>query len=326
MYKTEKYLKECIDSIINQTLKDIEIIIVDDGSPDGCPLICDDYSKIDDRIVVVHKENGGISSARNAGMEVATGEYIGFVDSDDYVSNDMFEKMYYASLKYNTEIVSCGYYKCDNDGKILSVHSFPIEPKVIEHDLMMDLLSKAHRSCFIWYVCRNIYKRSLLESNKLVFNTSLKFAEDSIFNLYAFYYAKRVVSVEESMYFYRENPSSLTSQKGKFYLERNLMLQYEEKIEFYSQYGFGQKALHDLKRYVVEHQMPMLLQNAFLITDNQYIAKIREIQNMRMIKESLAEYKIADLKLQPIGIKIIIILMKTKQIWLLIWFLNMKLE
>ena len=90
VYKVEKYLRKCIDSIINQTLKDIEIILVDDGSPDNCGKICDEYAAKDTRIKVIHKENGGLSSARNAGMEVAEGEYIGFVDSDDWIESDMY--------------------------------------------------------------------------------------------------------------------------------------------------------------------------------------------------------------------------------------------
>ena len=97
IYNVEKYLEQCVDSIINQTLKEIEIILVDDGSPDNCPQMCDEYAKKDSRIKVVHKKNGGLSSARNAGIEVATGDYIGFVDSDDYIVND-------ATLKLETWI------------------------------------------------------------------------------------------------------------------------------------------------------------------------------------------------------------------------------
>ena len=85
IYNVEKYLKQCVESIINQTLKDIEIILVYDCSPDNCPQMCDDYARRDNRIKVLHKKNGGLSSARNAGIEVATGDYIGFVDSDDYI-------------------------------------------------------------------------------------------------------------------------------------------------------------------------------------------------------------------------------------------------
>ena len=92
IYKVEKYLSRCVQSLLNQTLKDIEIILVDDGSPDKCPEMCEDYLKADKRVKVVHKVNGGLSSARNAGIDVATGKYIGFVDSDDSILPTMYEE------------------------------------------------------------------------------------------------------------------------------------------------------------------------------------------------------------------------------------------
>ena len=94
IYKVEKYLKQCLDSILNQTYENIEIILVDDGSPDNCGKICDEYASNDKRIRVIHKENGGLSSARNAGLDVATGEYISFIDSDDYVSENFIKRLY----------------------------------------------------------------------------------------------------------------------------------------------------------------------------------------------------------------------------------------
>ena len=93
VYNVENYLEECVNSILNQTYENLEIILVDDGSTDNCPQICDDWAKKDKRIKVIHKANGGVSSARNVGLDNATGEYIGFVDSDDYIDITMYEKM-----------------------------------------------------------------------------------------------------------------------------------------------------------------------------------------------------------------------------------------
>ena len=94
IYNVEKYIKKCIDSIINQTYTNLEIILVDDGSPDNCGKICDKYKEKDDRIKVIHKKNGGLSDARNAGIDIATGEYITFIDSDDYVAENYIEVLY----------------------------------------------------------------------------------------------------------------------------------------------------------------------------------------------------------------------------------------
>lgn len=100
IYNVEPYLKECIDSVLAQTYKNIEIILVDDGSPDNCGKICDEYKKLDDRIIVIHKENGGLSSARNAGLDICKGEYISFIDSDDYVS-PYFIEILYKGIRFN---------------------------------------------------------------------------------------------------------------------------------------------------------------------------------------------------------------------------------
>lgn len=110
VYKVEKYIYKCIDSIIEQTYSDLEIILVNDGSPDSCGHICDEYAKADNRIKVIHKENGGLSDARNAGFEVAQGDYVLFVDSDDYIDIDMVEYLYQNIIEYNADIASCGNY------------------------------------------------------------------------------------------------------------------------------------------------------------------------------------------------------------------------
>ncbi len=95
VYKVEKYLRECVDSVINQTYKNLDIILVDDGSPDKCPAICDEYAEKDTRVRVIHRKNGGLSAARNSGIDIARGEYITFIDSDDYVSRVYVEQLYF---------------------------------------------------------------------------------------------------------------------------------------------------------------------------------------------------------------------------------------
>ena len=120
VYNVEKYLNKCVDSIINQTYKNLEIILVDDGSPDNCPKICDDYSKKDNRIVVIHKNNGGLSDARNAGIDIANGEYLSFVDSDDYIDEKYVEVLYDLIDKYNSKISMVDIKRVFENGKIYS--------------------------------------------------------------------------------------------------------------------------------------------------------------------------------------------------------------
>lgn len=109
IYKVEIYLRKCVDSIVNQTYKNIEILLIDDGSPDNCGIICDEYAKKDERIKVIHKKNGGLSDARNYGIEASSGDYIMFVDSDDYISKDMCEILLKKALENNADIVSCNF-------------------------------------------------------------------------------------------------------------------------------------------------------------------------------------------------------------------------
>jgi len=111
VYNVEKYLEKCLNSIVNQTYQNLEIILVDDGSPDGCGAICDKYAAQDQRIRVIHKENGGLSSARNAGLEIATGEYINFVDSDDWIEPDMYEYLLSGAQQAGADIVVCGMFE-----------------------------------------------------------------------------------------------------------------------------------------------------------------------------------------------------------------------
>ena len=120
IYNVENYLCRCVDSIISQTYSNIEIILVDDGSPDNCPKICDDYKKKDSRVVVVHKENGGLSDARNAGIKVMNGKYVTFIDSDDYVEKDYVEFLYNLIEKYNVKMSICSYKAIYDTGTILT--------------------------------------------------------------------------------------------------------------------------------------------------------------------------------------------------------------
>lgn len=289
VYKVEQYLDQCLQSLINQTLQEIEIIIINDASPDRSNQVIEKYLNNSKIKLIHHEVNKGLSATRNSGIEVAQGEYIGFVDSDDYISPDMFRTMYLAGVKNQSDLVSIGYQRCSNDGKILSKHSFPLKGNnTYNHDQLIDSITSAHRNQFIWFVPRNLYKREMIKNNKLLFNEEIKFGEDSIFNLYAFYYANKVVTIEDYFYFYRENPESLTLKKGKHYLEENLIRQFKEKKEFYSRFGFDDDALIDLYYYVSIHQLPMLLSNSVLICEEKKTsAKIREVLNLELIKESL---------------------------------------
>lgn len=130
VYKVEKYLKKCVDSVINQMFKDLEIWLVDDGSPDNCPAICDEYAAKDSRIRVIHKKNGGLSDARNAAIEVMTGKYVTFVDSDDYIAEDAIQTLYDALVATDADMSVGNMASLDEEGNISSFYS-PAEAQTV---------------------------------------------------------------------------------------------------------------------------------------------------------------------------------------------------
>lgn len=157
IYKTEPYLDRCIESIINQTYKNIEILLIDDGSPDGCPKICDEWEKKDNRIKVVHKINGGISSTRNIGLDMCKGEYITFIDSDDYIEPETVADLYFACLQNNSQMSICGrFIVCENYMKVDKC--FEKTETIEPCDCVKYMLAGEKCDCVVW---GKLYHRSL---------------------------------------------------------------------------------------------------------------------------------------------------------------------
>ena len=187
IYKVEKYIRECLDSIKNQTLKDIEVICIDDGTPDKSGQIADEYAQEDSRFIVIHQENHGISYTRNRGIEKATGEYIMFVDSDDSIDLNACEICYNKSKEYNTDIL---------------IHS--ADKEEIINQPVFNIIKEV-----VW---SGVYKTSFLKENKILFNERVKaYGEDQSFNMICNAVANKIVCISNKLYNYRTNNlSSLT--------------------------------------------------------------------------------------------------------------------
>lgn len=229
VYKVEKYIKRCVNSILAQTYKDIEIILVDDGSPDNCPEICDEFVEKYNNIHVIHKQNGGLSSARNAGIDCASGEFITFVDSDDWIEADIYEYAIELQQKYNADIVEYGFrYVYD-------------EKEVIEHDSTSsidfvfegkEMLSRMYQnniggSVLAW---NKIYRKNLFEHVRFEIG---KIYEDSLIMPKLFFKAKRcVVSNRCGYFYYQGNTDSITHMD---FSEKNLqsLFAHSHNREFY---------------------------------------------------------------------------------------------
>ena len=225
IYNVEKYLNRCIDSLLNQTIKEIEIIAVNDGSTDSSYRVIKEYEKKDQRIKVINKLNGGVSSARNLGINIATGEFIGFVDPDDWIDNCMYESMYNEAIEHGANIVMCSYIR--EFGSHSKEKIFNMPQKVhysgndIKDNIMRRLIGPINEEISnpelldAWgTVWSKLYRADLLFQHKLNF-TDLKEIgtnEDSLFNIEAFYYAESFVFLNVPYYHYwRNNDSSETS-------------------------------------------------------------------------------------------------------------------
>ena len=208
VYNVEKYIEKCLDSIINQTFQDIEIILVDDGSPDKSPRICDDYAQRDLRIKVIHKKNGGLSDARNAGLEIACGEYVLFVDSDDYISYDTCEKFApFAQKGYDILIgdalVEGGICPLD--------HISPTEKELSGLEYLKESLLARKAPMAAWL---NVFKRDFLVRNGLAFKCGI-LHEDEQFTPRAFLCAKSIMVTGIEFYHYVLRENSITTKKDK---------------------------------------------------------------------------------------------------------------
>mgnify|MGYP004636798191 CR=1 FL=1 len=206
VYNVEKYLERCIKSIIGQTYKNIEIILVDDGSKDNSAKICDDFMKKDNRIKVIHKKNGGLSDARNAGIEISKGEYIGFIDSDDYIEKDMFETLYNLCKENNAEISMVSYYEYYN-GKLIAVRR---SEKVEKFDKISALKELLIDTKIQSHACTKLFKKELFEGMKFPINKSF---EDIATTLKLFEKANYVALLEEPKYFYIRRDDSITGKR-----------------------------------------------------------------------------------------------------------------
>ena len=235
VFKTKDTLVECVNSLLKQTLEQIEIILVDDGSPDESGIICDSFL-CDERVKVIHKENGGLSSARNAGIKVATGEYIGFVDSDDYAHFDMYQDMYNTIKECDSDICICSHFTIDAEGNIHE-HYFRGLPSLIEREgiinhLILPLIGAnkgTNGTEFEGFVCRNLYRRELIFDYEFKSEREF-FAEDVISDLELYIKCKRISILNKCKYYYRYNSESLSNRyRPNIYAKLNNLLQWEEE-------------------------------------------------------------------------------------------------
>lgn len=206
IYRVEQYINRCIESLINQTYSNLDIILVDDGSADNCPKMCDDWVKKDSRIKVIHKENGGLSDARNAGFKIATGDVISFIDSDDWVEPKFFEVMLNVMQNDESDIVSCGVKWVDEDGELLRTASVEAHEMLNTHDSMQELLHDGKLKQHVW---NKLYRRNVIEN--ISFEKG-KYHEDVFWSYQVIGRAKKISVIPDSFYNYVQRADSIMGE------------------------------------------------------------------------------------------------------------------
>lgn len=232
VYKVEPYLRKCLDSVVGQTYRNLEIILVDDGSPDNCGAICDEYAAKDGRIKVIHQQNAGLSAARNAGLRIASGEYLGFVDSDDWIEPEMFGTLLNGLRDTSTDIAVCGRYEEYKDHKV--PYCWP-EVQVLDTEQALgELLRNDRMQNLVW---DKLYRKGLFEE---VWFPEGKTFEDMAVMHWLFLRAKKVVCLPAVMYHYLHRAESIVgdvSLKNRLNHYEMAWARYEALSENWPQYA-----------------------------------------------------------------------------------------
>lgn len=229
VYNTAQYLRKCIDSIISQTYKNFELILVDDGSTDRSPQICDDYAKQDKRVKVIHKKNGGLSDARNIGIDISLGQYIVFIDSDDWILPNMIEELYKKSIEYDADMVISNYLCVNESGDDEGYYKLYTDFMIISG---REAISKLYDSNKVYYIimCAKLFKRKLFDNLRFTFGTvnEDEFLIHHILNL-----CNKIVCLPERYYFYYQRSNSIMHTNDISDVFRRIKIQYERLIFVY---------------------------------------------------------------------------------------------
>lgn len=224
VYKTEKYLDKCVESIVKQTHQNLEIILVDDGSPDNCPSMCDAWAQKDSRIKVLHIENNGVANARNQALKITSGEYIGFVDSDDYIEPNMFQILLENLIHSNSDISVCGFQINDETDVYSNIRS------VTRQEALKRICVGDYKYGVLW---NKLYCKKIIGDTEM---PHLACCEDLVFNYYVFKNANTIVECESKLYHYFQNEDGTVNGKfgyGAFdaVKSKKIMLEYENDTD-----------------------------------------------------------------------------------------------
>ncbi|OMF32226.1 hypothetical protein BK133_14475 [Paenibacillus sp. FSL H8-0548] len=289
IFNAEKWLRQCLTSILQQPFLSIELLLVNDGSTDQSGMICDEFAAKDTRISVLHKPNGGPSSAKNAGLHAASGKYVAFLDADDQIDDLFFVKLYATAEEHGCEVVISGYETIPN--KISMSPGFMLHSLMNGKELVLsaDSVHSNNDLCFVW---RSLFLRDWLEKKEVSFHEELTIGEDTIFHLEALLNAERAYAIPDPLYFYTINNSdSLMSAPYKPYLEKNLALQYQLRKQLSEKFGLlaYRHYKRDMAVYHIHTLLGLMLRNLKYSSAAAKKEDITRLINMELITDSTRE-------------------------------------
>ncbi len=281
VYNAEKYLGRCLDTLLNQTLTDIEIICVNDGSGDKSCDILEEYAKKDYRIKVINQENSGVAVARNNALNVAVGEFIGFVDADDWVTLNFYENLYNIAIQNDADIAVSNVFKYSSETKIETLLNFN-EVKLYEQTSEKLEIAQVPKFNYIW---NKIYRRTKLLENNITFPISNMF-EDAVFTLKTITLLEKMATVPQGIYYYFDNENSLT--KASKNLRKDLLISCKEVRTFIEKYNLSWKFMNLYPYYqkdiVKILSIPLLIIKRNFVLDKVYLLGFIKIAEIRHIK------------------------------------------
>ena len=291
VYNKYDYLTKSLNSIINQTYKDFEFIIVDDGSSDGSEKICDEYAQKDSRIKVIHLKNAGVSNARNVGLDNAKGKYLQFIDSDDYVDEDMLEKLYSKASEHDVDIVISGITKVNHDYETLNI-TLPQLIGVKSKNEMLENFASEQRSTGIYGCVSNKFiKRDIVEKFKLRFDTKIKLAEDLDFYLKLYEHISSIYFYDASFYYYIQNAAnSSTSENFKHDYLTQINISLRQKDLLSKNNMLNENNLNTID-YVITNFTLCYIYDEFGRSYSKYKKRLNYIYDNQKIQDSLTQTK-----------------------------------
>lgn len=279
VYNVEKYISECLESLINQTYKNLEIILINDGSRDNSGAICDKYKEKDSRIKVIHKENGGVSLARNSGLEIAKGDYIAFVDGDDYLDKEYFEKLLKILKEKQVEIVLCGFNKVydNNTEKVTKGKNLVMR----KEEFLKDILNVQGGAGIVH---SKLWKKEAMQGIK--FDKEIKIGEDSFFCIQAVKNVNNVYVLDEALYNYRFNNTSAVRKYKKDFPDLCLTSMQIAKKYIEKEYKDNREITRKFNNYIAYHIL-LIIVNYCFNNENQlkWMGQIKCLKDVCKIPE-----------------------------------------